>query len=334
MGKKIKLLVMLTKRQPPSSRLRFLACKDEFLKHEIEATFMPIPSDPVGRLRLFLEAKRHDVVVIQKKTSFKRYELALMRHLNPNIIFDYDDAVMFHELEHGKPLTGKNVIKFLRTIKYCRAVVAGNNFLAEFARPNCPDVYVLPTPIDTEKYRLKDYSEKNDRVIIGWIGVSGNLRYLKRLEPVFRNISGRYPDAALKIISNDSIAMDGVNIEFKKWRLEDEIEDLRGIDIGIMPLDDSLWAKGKCGYKILQYMGAGVPVVASPVGINVEFIRHGENGFLATSNEDWMSSLELLIKDPEMRKNFGVKGRQILEERYSLKRYAEKYSSIIRHMIK
>ncbi|MEW6675101.1 MAG: glycosyltransferase family 4 protein [Nitrospirota bacterium] len=330
MEKKIRALVMLTKRQPPSSRLRFVACREEFLKHGIEMTFMPIPSNPVGRLKLFLQMKQHDVVIIQKKTSFKRYELTFIRYLNPNIIFDYDDAVMFHELEHGKTLMGKNVIKFLRTIKYCRAVVAGNNFLAEFARPNCPNVFVLPTPIDMERYRLKDYSEKKDKVTIGWIGVSGNLKYLKRLEPVLKNISERYPHTVLKIISNDSIKLNGVKIEFKKWRLEDEIEDLRSIDIGIMPIDNSLWARGKCGYKILQYMGVGVPVVASPVGINVEFIKHGENGFLATSDEDWLLSLKSLIRNPDMRKTFGMKGRQILEERYSLRRYAEKYSSIIK----
>jgi len=333
MEKKTKLLVMLTKRQPPSSRLRFRACSEEFFKHGVELTFMPIPSDPVGRGKLFFKIRQYDVVVIQKKTSFKEAELAFMRFLNPNIIFDYDDAVMFHELEHGRPLTGKNVIKFLRTIRYCKAVVAGNRFLAEFARPNCPHVYVLPTPIDTDKYSTKDYSEKKDRVIIGWIGVSGNLKYLKRLEPVFENISEGYPNIILKIISNDSITMDGIKVEFKKWRLEEEIDDLRSLDIGIMPLDDSLWARGKCGYKILQYMGVGVPVVASPVGINLEFIKHGENGLLASTLEEWIECLDFLIKNPERRKSIGLKGKQTVEAEYSVKKYSKEYSSIIRKIL-
>lgn len=329
----IKLFILLTKRQPPSSRLRFLACSDEFLKHGIEPTFTPIPSDPIGRLKLFLKMRQHDAVIIQKKTSFKGFELALMKLLNPNIVFDYDDAVMFHELEHVKPLTGKNVLKFLRTIKYCKAVVAGNNFLAGFARPNCSSVYILPTPIDTDRYIMKDYSVKKDKVIIGWIGVSGNLKYLKRLESALKNISKRHPYSVLKIISNDSITLGGLKVEFKKWRLEEEIEDLRSLDIGIMPLDDSLWARGKCGYKILQYMGVGVPVVASPVGINAEFIKHGENGFLASNDAEWTEFLDRLIKSPDMRVEIGQSGYETVKEKYSINKYIKSYSEIIRTLL-
>ncbi|MBI5682890.1 MAG: glycosyltransferase family 4 protein [Deltaproteobacteria bacterium] len=332
MGKTIKTLVLLTKRQPPSSRVRFTACHDEFLKHGIETEFIPIPSGAIERLRLFLKTRKYDTVIIQKKTSFKGIELTLMRHLNPNIIFDFDDAVMFHELEHDRPLTGKDIIKFLRTIKYCRAVVAGNRFLAEFATPNCPNVFVLPTPIDTKKYSLKDYSGEKDKVVIGWIGVSGNLKYLKALEPALREICKRHPHVVLKIISNEALQMDGVNVECKKWQIEDEIGDLKSLDIGIMPLDDSLWARGKCGYKILQYMGAGVPVVASPVGINAEFIRHGENGFLATNIEEWERCLEQIIENPELRIQMGLKGRATVEEKYSVKRYAKEYSDIMKSL--
>lgn len=321
---------MLTKRQPPSSRLRFRACSEDFLTHGIETTFIPIPSNPLGRIKLILKARHYDVVVIQKKTSFKEIELAFMKFLNSNIIFDYDDAVMFHELEHSKPLTGKDVIKFLRTIKYCKAVIAGNRFLAGFAEPNCRNVYVLPTPIDTDCYKLKDYSESKDNLTIGWIGVAGNLRYLERCETALKNISEKYPHTVLKIISNDSIKLNGVRTEFKRWRLEDEIEDLRSLDIGIMPLDDTLWARGKCGYKILQYMGVGVPAIASPVGINSELIQHGENGFLAHNTEDWFKYLDLLVKNAEYRRIIGLKGRETVEKQYSVKKYTNEYGRIIR----
>ncbi|MFQ5455985.1 MAG: glycosyltransferase family 4 protein [Nitrospirota bacterium] len=334
MEQKIKVLVMLTNRKPPSSRLRFQECRDDFLRCGIDADFIPIVSGPIGRASLILKTRQYNCIIIQKKTSFNKFELILMRFLNPNIIFDYDDAVMFHEIENCRPLSGKNLIKFLRTIRYCKAVVTGNEFLSEFAISNCQRVFVLPTPIDTTKYRMKDYYSKEDNgTVIGWIGVSGNLRYLKGIEPSLREISKRYPDTKLKIISNRTISIDGIRVIFKKWRIDEEIEDLRGIDIGIMPLDRSLWARGKCGYKILQYMGVGVPVIASPVGINGEIIRHGENGFLASTLEEWIEYIILLINSPEKRKYIGIQGRYTVEKSYSLKKYSENYNNVIRYII-
>jgi glycosyltransferase involved in cell wall biosynthesis len=333
MEKNLKLLAMLTKREPPSSRLRFRDCTEEFLKNGIETTFFPIPSGPIDRFRLFGEARKYDAVVIQKKTSFHEFELSMLKSFNPNIVFDFDDAVMFHELEHGKQLSGKNVIKFLRTLRYCKAVVAGNNFLAEFARPNCTHVHVLPTPIDTDRYEMKDHSAETGQVIIGWIGVSGNLKYLRMLEHALKEVSGKYKNVVLRIISNESISIGGVMTEFKRWNLEDEIDDLRGLDIGIMPLDDSLWARGKCGYKILQYMGAGLPVVASPVGINADFITHGENGCLASTHDAWVRCLEQLVGNRGLRVKMGEKGYAAVRNKYSLSHYAESYAAILKSLV-
>lgn len=328
----LKLLVLLTKRQPPSSRLRMTACFDEFRKHGIEATGIPIPSGLFGRIQLLREAARHDVVLIQKKTSFRLLELKLLRRANPRLVFDMDDAVMFHELEHHQPLTGKNLIKFLRTIDHCAAVVAGNRFLAAFAEANCPRVTVLPTPIDTCHYRLKDYAAPTDTVTVGWLGVSGNLHYLRRLAPVFQALAREFPQFRLKIVSNDFIDIEGVPIIKERWSLEGELESLRSFDIGIMPLDDSLWARGKCGYKILQYFGVGVPAVASPVGINAEFIANGSTGFMANSLAEWQSALVTLIGDAEHRQKMGRQAHHDLTQKYSMQRYVEHYAEIIKSL--
>lgn len=325
----MKLLFLLTKRQPPSSRLRVLNCLPAYRDAGIEATVMPIPSTPIGRIGMLRAIAASDVVLIQKKTSFRRFELALMKWLNPRIVFDMDDAVMFHELEHKQPLSGKNLIKFIRTVNHCAAVVAGNQFLAKFAEPNCSRVYVLPTPIDTHRYRLKEYAGSSEKVLVGWIGVGGNLHYLKRLEAVFRRLCAEFSQVYLKIVSNDFIDMDGVRIIRDKWTLDGEIESLRSFDIGIMPLDDTHWARGKCGYKILQYMGVGVPVVASPVGINAEFIRPGEAGLLASDDEQWYQGLRALVISPESRKSMGLRGRRLVEEKYSQARYAAAYAEIL-----
>lgn len=325
----IKLLALLTKRQPPASRLRMTACFDEFRKHGIQVTGLPIPSGVFGRFKVMREAARHDVVLIQKKTSFHTFELKALRWLSRRLLFDMDDAVMFHEAEHRQPLDGKNLLKFLRTVNHCTGVVAGNRFLAGFAEANCKKVTVLPTPVDLNHCQLKDYAATKEAVVVGWLGVSGNLHYLRKLAPVFRQLKQEFPQFTLKVVSNNFIDIHGVPITKELWSLEGEAASLASFDIGLMPLDDTVWARGKCGYKILQYFGAGVPAIASPVGINTEFIQHGENGFLASNEHEWLCSLRELLSNPQARKQMGLAGRRLLEDRFSMSRYVSNYAAFV-----
>lgn len=310
------------------------ACFEDFRAQGIEPTAMPIPSDPIGRLRMLAAAREHDVVVLQKKTSLHAFELKLLRRANPRLVFDMDDAVMFHELEHHRPLSGKNFRKFLRTIDHCSAVVAGNSFLARFAEPNCAKVSVLPTPIDLRRYVPKHYDDALDgsTVTIGWLGVAGNLHYLRRLSVVLASLAEEFPSLRLKIVSNQSVDIPGITTVFEPWSLAGEIESLRSFDIGVMPLDDTLWARGKCGYKILQYMGVAVPTVASPVGINAEFVAPGDTGFLAQTQEEWRAALASLVADHSLRRRMGEAGRRRLEARYSQERYVQKYAGLLREL--
>ncbi len=329
----MKVLFLLTKRQPPSARLRIRNCVDFWRLKGLKATIVPIPSDIYGRYKLLQYSKEHDIVLIQKKTSFREFELRLLQKANPNILFDFDDAVMFHELEHHKPLSGKNFKKFIRTINYCSTVVAGNRFLARFAEANCENVHVLPTPVDINKQQLKDWDKSSNRLIIGWLGVKGNLHYLEALAPVFQGLTQKFPNLHLKIVSNDFIDIDGVNIIKERWSLEKEAEQLASFDIGLMPLKDDLWSWGKCGYKILQYFGAGVPAVASPVGINSEFINNGVNGYLASTHDEWGEALRKLLEDKIYRKKCGYNARQLIDEKYSQDNFAIKYYEIMKQMI-
>jgi glycosyltransferase involved in cell wall biosynthesis len=244
-------------------------------------------------------------------------------------VFDFDDAVMFHELEHGKPLRVKSFAKFLRTVKACRAVVAGNEFLAGFARPLCPEVHVLPTPIDTERYQPRGPASREGTFTVGWIGTPGGLVHLKALADVLRDMTRKVEGFCLKIVSSDFIDLPGVEVVRKRWRLEEEITDLQTFDIGIMPLQDTLWTRGKCGYKILQYMGVALPVVASPVGINAELVRHGETGFLATDPSAWTDALRSLAGDPRQCSRMGQLGRARLVARYSQVGYIQNYARIL-----
>jgi glycosyltransferase involved in cell wall biosynthesis len=272
---------------------------------------------------------RHDAVVLQKKTSLHGSELFLMRRANPNLVFDFDDAVMFHELEHGKPLRARSFAKFLRTVEACRAVVAGNEFLASFARPICPGVYVLTTPIDTERYTPRRQAEARDGLTVGWLGTPGGLPHVAALGNVFRIVAEKVEGFCLKIVSSEFIDLPGVEVVKKRYKIEEEIADLQSFDIGIMPLQDNLWTRGKCGFKILQYMGVGIPAVASPVGINTELIRHGETGFLAADAEAWQEALLTLAVDPNLRHRMGTAGRLRVVERFSQTRYNAAYARLL-----
>jgi len=140
--------------------------------------------------------------------------------------------------------------------------------------------------------------------------------------------AAEFPFVQLKIISNQFIEIPGVRVIKQKWQLDEESEQLRSIDIGIMPLADTLWARGKCGYKILQYFGAAIPAVASPVGINNDFIRHMHNGMLASTPIEWKNALQTLILNPALRKRIGLAGREEVHK-YSLESYTAEYAKLL-----
>jgi glycosyltransferase involved in cell wall biosynthesis len=325
----MRVLFLLSNRQPPSSRLRITCMVPALERAGWSCTVLPIPSDPVGRWRMIRSCTRHDVVVLQKKTSLHGPELRLMRQANPKLVFDFDDAVMFHELEHGKPLRVKSFVKFVRTVRACRAVVAGNEFLAGFARALCPDVHVLPTPIDTDRYLPRDWTDRGSGVTVGWLGTPGGLPHVAALGEAFRAVAAEVPGFRLKIVSSQFIDLPGVEVLQKRYRLEDEVADLQSFDVGIMPLRDSLWTRGKCGFKILQYMGVAVPVVASPVGINAELVVPDETGYLARDVAGWREALRRLAGAPDRRARMGRAGRARLLERYGQAAYTDRYRQIL-----
>lgn len=325
----MRILFRLSKRPPPISRLRMTCIMPVLEQKGWACTVLPIPSDHIGRVRMIRACARHDVVVRQKKTSLHGPELSLMRRANPNLVFDFDDAVMFHELEHGRPLRARSFAKFLRTVETCRAVVAGNEFLASFARPICSDVHVLPTPMDTERYTPRRHAAARDGVTIGWLGTPGGLPHVAALGDVFRTVAEKVAGFCLKIVSSEFIDLPGVEVVKKRYNMEEEIADLQSFDVGIMPLQDNLWTRGKCGFKMLQYVGVGVPAIASPVGIDVELIRQGETGFLAADAEAWQDALLTLAVDTNLRHRMGTAGRRRVVERFSQARHNTAYARLL-----
>jgi glycosyltransferase involved in cell wall biosynthesis len=328
----MKVLCVIEPGRAPSTRLRLGDCVERYRAAGIDVTMVSARrSSFFERMRVIRQAREHDLVLLFKTTGFSALDLRLLRRSNPRIIFDYDDAVMFRNQKYGKKIRTRDFEKFRRTVENCAAVVAGNDYLARLAEACGPRTVILPTAVDVSRYPLHPDAEP-DGLTIGWLGLSDGFVYLRNIQPVLEQLARRYPQFSLRVISDKSLELAGVPVQNEPWQLEREHRNLAGFSIGIMPLTDTLWTRGKCGYKILQYMAAGIPVVASAVGANNDIVTHGENGFLAKTIDDWVYCITALAEDAELRRNFGRRGRELVEQKYSLDQFAARYISLMREV--
>lgn len=241
--------------------------------------------------------------------------------LGRKIIYDFDDSIWLNDTSDGnKQLSWlKRPSKTADICKMATTVVVGNDYLKEYASKYCNNVVILPTTIDTLYHKKKIRERNSSVVVIGWTGTSTTLKHFQTLLPALRELVAKYGERIMiKVIADVPCVDDVIPISFSKWNIETEIDDLSVIDIGIMPLPDDEWSRGKCGFKGLQYMSLSLPAVMSPVGMNTDIIDHGINGFLASSQEEWFQILSMLIESPELRKRVGECGRKTIEERYSV----------------
>lgn len=326
----INVLFLLEGRDTPSSRLRVLNLFPHLDRKRFAAEAAVIPNSVFSRPVLFRKAAAADIVVIQKKL-FHFWELPFLRGKRC-VIYDFDDMVMLpgrDKFKPEKPLQGPRYNRFKMTINKADAVIAGSDFLKSYAEGVQDRTTVIPTCVDTHAQGVKTAQEINEGLVLGWIGTRGNLHYLKALSPVFSNLARKHPGLTLKIVCDGFIDPPGVNVLKKQWKLEDESDDLLSFDVGLMPLRDDLWARGKCGFKLLQYMAAGLPSVASPVGVNKDIIQDGVNGFLAESTEEWEDRLDRLLGSAELRKRMGFAGRKVAEDRFDVRLAASALSSVL-----
>jgi glycosyltransferase involved in cell wall biosynthesis len=267
-----------------------------------------------------------DVVVLHQ-IKLSALEARLFASLSRHRVFDVDDAIYVRKPRRLGEAADDSLWrkrKFAATCRWVDVVAAGNDVLAGVARRSARAIAILPTSIDTAAYRPTTATAADAPTIV-WIGSPENLVYLEMIRPALARLSVRYPALKMRVICSRFPDWGDVNVERIAWSTATEAESLAAAHIGVMPLTDDEWARGKCAFKLLQYMAAALPCVASPVGANTEAVLEGVNGFHARTTEEWERHLESLIRSPVLRARLGAGGREHVESRYALRTYQARY---------
>jgi glycosyltransferase involved in cell wall biosynthesis len=306
---------------------------DEYVRRLYSGRRLDWPAVSWGYLRRagqLLRAGSHDVVWVEKELfpSLPAWLERTLPSLGVSFVADYDDAV-FHNYDGKRGRRSRALRqKIDHVMRAASAVVCGSPYLADHARScGAPRVEFVPTVIDLDRYPVIDTSQRRSHVV-GWIGTPMNSKYLDVARPALEAVAQRLP-LQLRVIGAE-YAVPDLDVDCRAWAERSEVSDLAECSVGIMPLFDAPWERGKCGYKIIQYMACGLPVVASPVGVNTEIIEHGRDGFLATTLEEWSDAIERLLSDPGLAARMGAAGRRKIEGRYSLQVAAPRLAGVLR----
>lgn len=281
------------------------------------------------RWRETLGASKYDLVFVQREALMlgtAYFERAIGK--KAPLIFDFDDSIWLQNVsEANKRLDFlKDAAKTSRIIENASKVFAGNEYLATYARKYNQDVVIVPTTIDTEVYKNTGRNQTAGKVCIGWSGSFSTIQHFSLAIPALKKIKEKYGDKVFfKIIGDGNYYCEELKTSGSPWVAATEIEDLSGIDIGIMPLPDDEWAKGKCGLKGLQYMALNIATLMSPVGVNKDIIQNGVNGYLPSNENEWLDTLSMLVENAELRSKIGQAGRQTVINKYSVDGWKEKY---------
>jgi glycosyltransferase involved in cell wall biosynthesis len=303
----MKLLVLSNNPERASFRQRIQIYFDTLRANDIDCEIAKLPAGFLARRKLFNRAAEFDGVFLHKKGLNFRDAVWLRRN-SKKIIYDFDDAIMYnpHHPDRNSP---SHFNGFRRSARLADVVIAGNSYLAEHARRFNANVKIVPTGLDTKAYVVETKVENDGRVRLVWIGSKSTLQYLTEIKPALEQIGLRYDNVALRIICDDFFDLQNMEVEKCKWSLERQIEDLTTSHIGLAPLPDNRFARGKCGFKILQYQAANLQVIASPVGVNSEYVRNGLTGFHALSIQQWIDRISELIDNIKLRKQMSDAGR-------------------------
>jgi len=320
------LLVLTNNPDRPSFRQRIEVHFDLLRRSGINCQVARFPAGLAARCRFLKRAADFDAVFLHKK-KLNFMEVPLLRRYAKKIIYDFDDAVMYKpSAPQSRSLT--NFMRFRLTVKLADLVIAGNSYLAEHARKFNSNVEVLPTGLDTKAYKVPAKPKSDGKIRLVWIGSKSTLRYLIELKPALEEIGSRFGNVVLRIICDDFIDLEKMPVEKHRWSEQTQVADLATSDIGLAPLPDNRFTRGKCGFKILQYAAAGLPVIASPVGVNADYVRDNLTGLLASDTSQWIDRIARLVQDPQARMRMGAGALKSVES-FDLNVIGEQLASLI-----
>lgn len=307
----MKLLILTHNPFRAGFRLRIGDHLDYLDREGIQCEVCKLPHKKLERWKLFKKAVHYDAVLVHKK-CLNVLDMVIFSNFCSKVIFDYDDAIMFSSSRPESDQTSHYRL-FRRMARKMEVMIAGNEYLAGFGRRYCRQVYVLPTGLDTKAYKIQNPDKNAAEIRLVWIGSESTLKYLEELRPIFEKIGKKYPRVVLRIIADQFFELDHMTVQKRPWSLDTEVADLTDCHIGLSPIPDNRFTRGKCGFKILQYFAAGLPVIASPVGVNEKFVRESGAGLLASEMRKWEEIIEKMVQDMTVYRQWGENGRKYVQ---------------------
>ncbi len=312
----MKIAFLSTRPSKPSYRFRIEQMLPYFAARQHQCDTFFLPPNAWWRLLFYRKLAVYDAVVLQKRL-LSRVELFVLRSRAQRLIYDVDDAVMYTSSgdDHWRRRR-----RFAAMMRAADLVVCGNKFLIDEAARDTDRTLLMPTCIDTDIFRPGLRTDRSHALTVGWTGSRSTNAYLNDVFPALAQLHGA---VLVKIISDTVAGFDFSRLGrvphiFIPWTPKTELADTASFDVGLMPLPDNRWTRGKCGFKALQYLSLGIPAVCSPVGVNRDIIHDGVDGFLAENPDDWFPIVARLLKDSFLRETIGRAGRRRVEEAFSL----------------
>ncbi|MDX2003527.1 MAG: glycosyltransferase [Chitinophagales bacterium] len=286
------------------------------------------------RFLLLFGLGKYDWIFIHREASPigpPIFEWIIAKVLGKKIIYDFDDAIWLPNTSENNRIVAdiKWHSKVGSICKWAYKVSCGNDYLCDYARQFNPNVVLNPTTIDTEHHHNKVKQHREGEIpVLGWTGTHSTIQYLDMVVPILQKLESQL-NFRFVVISNRKPDIQLASLEYIEWSKATEIEDLLRFDVGIMPLTEDKWAKGKCGFKALQYMALGIPAITSPVGVNTKIVDAGINGFLCDNSQEWEQAINTLLMNPQMRISFGRKAREKIENHFSVRANSSNFLSLV-----
>jgi glycosyltransferase involved in cell wall biosynthesis len=327
-SKKMNLLIISNNLNRAGFKQRIAVYLDTLRANGIDCEVAKLPSGPWARRKFFKRAAEFDLVLLHKK-GLNPFDAFWLRRYSKKLIYHFDDAIMYSDKTPERNRRS-HFVPFRRSVRIADMVIAGSTYLAQQAKPFNPNVVILPTGINISDYNVERPFKDDDKIRLVWIGSLSTLKYLEQIKSVPEAIGARFKNVVMRIICDDFIELESMSVEKRLWSKETRGVDLATSDIGLAPLPDNRFTRGKCSFKVFEYSAAGLPVVASPVGTNSEYVRDNVTGFLVTDTRQWIDRITELIKNPELRQKMGWEGLAFAQK-FDLSIIGQQFAELIKN---